>query len=163
MWLHNVMWLMRRHNRKVVDVFFLEMVWAESPPFTSEFSGDLVDDYQDCVNCHCGKRIEPVFGKRMQHGKFKHPWPASPSERRKSRKRSNSETRLHGAGDYTECHFCAHLSAVLTVINVLVRHHNDNGPYHPCMVYLPTFVFFSIVKYMVNVGKYTRHGCYSWW
>ena len=33
-------------------------------------------------------------------------------------------------------------------------------PYHPCMVYLPTFGCFLRWN-MGNVGKYTIHGCYG--
>ena len=33
-------------------------------------------------------------------------------------------------------------------------------PYHPCMVYLPTFGCF-LWKNLVNVGKYTIHGWYG--
>ena len=35
--------------------------------------------------------------------------------------------------------------------------HVSHFPYHPCMVYLPTFGWF----FMVNVGKYTIHGSYG--
>ena len=31
-------------------------------------------------------------------------------------------------------------------------------PYHPCVVYLPTFGW---LLFMVNVGEYTIHGCYG--
>ena len=34
-------------------------------------------------------------------------------------------------------------------------------PYHPCMVYLPTFWLFFNRKIWLNVGKYTIHGWYG--
>ena len=33
-------------------------------------------------------------------------------------------------------------------------------PYHPCMVYLPIYIW---LIFMVNVGKYTIHGSYGLW
>ena len=96
-------------------------------------------EHQDCVNCHCGKRIEPVFGKRMQHGNFKHPWPASPSERRKSQNAVFRRRDFMVPVTIQSAIFVPIL-AVAQVINVLVRHHNHNDPYHPCMVYLPIYL-----------------------
>ena len=35
--------------------------------------------------------------------------------------------------------------------------HFESFPYHPCMVYLPTFGWF----FLVNIGKYPIHGWYG--
>ena len=40
------------------------------------------------------------------------------------------------------------------------RFSHHNCPYHPCMVYLPTFTIFYHLK-QPNVGKYTIHGWYG--